>query len=121
EEAVGDELDRRRVADDEPALRLQRRELPAEVTRDRTDLRRRFLQRKEASRLSTARAFEEAVEAPERLARPGAALAHRRPAPWPTANSGATLMSSDVYSPMSRVVVPHAAMVAARSYTNARR
>ena len=84
EEAVGDELDRRRVADDEPALRLQRRELPAEVTRDRTDLRRRFLQRKEDSRLSTARAFEEEVEAHERLARPGAALDHRRARPWQT-------------------------------------
>src|SRR5438477_13009411 len=82
EEAVGDELDRRRVANEEPALRLQRRELPAEVTRDRSDLRRRFLQRKEDSRLPTAGAFEAGVEAPERLPRPGAALDHRRARPW---------------------------------------
>ena len=81
EEAVGEELDRRRIVDEEPALSLQRSDVPAEVLRDRPDLRRCLLQREEDPRLPPARALEEEVQAHERLARPGAALDHGRARP----------------------------------------
>jgi hypothetical protein len=75
--AVGGELDRRGITDEEPALSLERDKVPAEVVRDRADLRRRLLQREEDPRLPPAYALKEEVQAQERLARPGAALDHR--------------------------------------------
>ena len=55
----------------------QRVEVPAEAAADGPELRHALLQREEDARLAAPRAFDEELQADQRLARPGAALDDR--------------------------------------------